>query len=73
MEHEQSPSTSKLNPEAEAAAEAAARAAGLSIEDWVSRTILNTVQGAALAVGVSRTGKPNAPPAIASSTSSTMN
>lgn len=43
MEHEQGPQNKGINPDARAAAEAAAHAAGLSVDEWISRTILNAV------------------------------
>ena len=54
----------RLHPDAQAAADAAAEAAGLSVEDWVSRTILNTVRGGVLAGLTHRAGGPEAPPAV---------
>lgn len=58
------PAIERLHPDAQAAADAAAEAAGLSVEDWVSRTILNTVRGGALAGLTFRAGGPEAPPAV---------
>ena len=64
MESPTEPTIERLHPEAQAAADAAAEAAGLSTEDWVSRTILNTVRGGALAGLTYRPGGPEAPPAV---------
>lgn len=58
------PTIERLHPDAQAAADAAAEAAGLSVEDWVSRTILNTVRSGVLAGLAHRAGGPEAPPAI---------
>ncbi len=64
METPTEPTIERLHPDAQAAADAAAEAAGLSVEDWVSRTILNTVRGGVLAGLPFRAGGPEAPPAV---------
>lgn len=64
METPSEPTIDRLHPEAQAAADAAAEAAGLSVEDWVSRTILNTVRGGVLAGLPGMVGGPEAPPAV---------
>jgi hypothetical protein len=64
MEHKQSPTFNGIHPEAKAAAEAAASAAGLSVEEWISRTILNIARGSAAMVGPAGAGSPGAPPAV---------
>ena len=64
MEHKQDPTFSGIHPEAKAAAEAAASAAGLTVEEWISRTILNIARGSAALVGPVGAGSPGAPPAV---------
>jgi len=64
MEHKQDPTFSGIHPEAKAAAEAAASAAGLTVEEWISRTILNIARGSAALVGPVGAGAPGAPPAV---------
>ncbi len=64
METPIEPTIERLHPDAQAAADAAAEAAGLSVEDWVSRTILNTVRGGGLTGLPIRAGGPEAPPAV---------
>ena len=64
MEHKQDPTFNGIHPEAKAAAEAAASAAGLSVEDWISRTILNIARGSAALIGPVGAGSPGAPPAV---------
>ncbi|HUT51289.1 MAG TPA: hypothetical protein VM325_18310 [Alphaproteobacteria bacterium] len=64
MEHNQDPTFSGIHPEAKAAAEAAASAAGLTVEEWISRTILNIARGSAAMVGPVGAGSPGAPPAV---------
>jgi TPR repeat protein len=64
MEHKQDPTFNGIHPEAKAAAEAAASAAGLTVEEWISRTILNIARGSAALVGPVGAGSPGAPPAV---------
>jgi len=64
MEHRQDPTFNGLHPEAKAAAEAAAGAAGLTVEEWISRTILNIARGSAALIGPVGAGNPGAPPAV---------
>jgi TPR repeat protein len=64
MEHKQNPTFNGIHPEAKAAAEAAASAAGLTVEEWISRTILNIARGSAALVGPAGAGSPGAPPAV---------
>jgi TPR repeat protein len=64
MEHKQTPTFNGIHPEAKAAAEAAASAAGLTVEEWISRTILNIARGSAALIGPTGAGRPGAPPAV---------